>query len=68
MEGDAQTPGKPQRQNVDTKSLLRQEQLAHGEKGEPPPETEIAPVEVKGWVVSIRILHNAERNHGDPRR
>ena len=36
MEGGPQTPENPQRQNVDTKGPLRQEQPAHGEKGEAP--------------------------------
>lgn len=35
------------------------------EKREKPPEIEIVPMEVKGWVVSMRILHHAERNPGD---
>ena len=35
------------------------------EKREKPPEIGIAPMEVKGWVVSMGILHHAERNPGD---
>lgn len=35
------------------------------ERREKPPEIEIAPMEVKGWVVRMRVLHHAERNPGD---
>lgn len=50
--------------DADTRGPLKQEQPAHGDKGEAL-RNRNSPTVAKGWVVSMEILHYAQRNPWD---